>query len=40
LERWVNKSNDKIRFGNSYNDDERCIAAGYDNGDLKIFDLR
>jgi len=29
-----------VCFGNSYNDDERCIAAGYDNGDIKIFDLR
>ena len=27
-------------FGNSYNTEERVIAAGYDNGDLKIFDLR
>lgn len=29
-----------VCFGNSYNDNERCIAAGYDNGDLKLFDLR
>lgn len=29
-----------VAFGNSYSDDERCIVAGYDNGDLKIFDLR
>jgi hypothetical protein len=29
-----------IRFGNSFNNDERCIAAGYDNGDIKLFDLR
>ena len=29
-----------VAFGNSYNDDERCVAAGYDNGDVKIFDLR
>jgi len=28
-----------VKFGNSYNADERVIAAGYDNGDLKIFDL-
>ena len=28
-----------VAFGNSYNDAERCIAAGYDNGDVKIFDL-
>ena len=26
--------------GNSYNDEERVVAAGYDNGDVKIFDLR
>lgn len=29
-----------VAFGNSYNNDERCLAAGYDNGDVKIFDLR
>eukprot|EP00638_Chattonella_subsalsa_P009882 CAMPEP_0117747132 /NCGR_PEP_ID=MMETSP0947-20121206/8332_1 /TAXON_ID=44440 /ORGANISM="Chattonella subsalsa, Strain CCMP2191" /LENGTH=321 /DNA_ID=CAMNT_0005564533 /DNA_START=163 /DNA_END=1128 /DNA_ORIENTATION=+ len=29
-----------VAFGNSYNDQERCIAAGYDNGDVKLFDLR
>jgi WD40 repeat protein len=29
-----------VAFGNSYSDEERCIAAGYDNGDVKIFDLR
>lgn len=29
-----------VSFGNSYNDDERFVAAGYDNGDIKIFDLR
>ncbi|RHY89876.1 hypothetical protein DYB37_001599 [Aphanomyces astaci] len=28
------------RDGNSFNDDERCLAAGYDNGDVKLFDLR
>lgn len=27
-------------FGNSFNADERCLAAGYDNGDIKLFDLR
>ena len=26
--------------GNSYNDAERCVCAGYDNGDIKLFDLR
>ncbi|CAN0064667.1 unnamed protein product [Heterosigma akashiwo] len=29
-----------VAFGNSYNDQERCVAAGYDNGDVKLFDLR
>jgi WD40 repeat protein len=26
--------------GNSFSDEERCIVAGYDNGDIKLFDLR
>lgn len=29
-----------VAFGNSYNDEERVLAAGYDNGDVKLFDLR
>ncbi|XP_062502870.1 dynein axonemal assembly factor 10-like [Corticium candelabrum] len=29
-----------VAFGNSYNNSERCVAAGYDNGDIKMFDLR
>lgn len=29
-----------VAFGNSFNDEERCISAGYDNGDVKLFDLR
>ncbi|KAI8473700.1 MAG: WD40-repeat-containing domain protein [Monoraphidium minutum] len=29
-----------VALGNSYNDDERCLLAGYDNGDVKMFDLR
>lgn len=29
-----------VAFGNSFNDEERCVAAGYDNGDVKMFDLR
>lgn len=29
-----------VAFGNSFDDDERCVAAGFDNGDLKLFDLR
>ena len=26
--------------GHAYNDQDRCVAAGYDNGDVKLFDLR
>jgi WD40 repeat protein len=29
-----------VAFGNAFSDEDRCIAAGYDNGDLKLFDLR
>lgn len=29
-----------MSFGNSFNDDERCLLAGYDNGDVKLFDLK
>ncbi|XP_059476522.1 dynein axonemal assembly factor 10 [Neocloeon triangulifer] len=29
-----------VAFGNSFNNDERVIASGYDNGDIKMFDLR
>ncbi|XP_045480770.1 dynein axonemal assembly factor 10 [Harmonia axyridis] len=29
-----------VAFGNSYNNEDRVLAAGYDNGDIKIFDLR
>jgi len=29
-----------VAFGNSYNDEERCVLAGYDNGDVKMYDLR
>ncbi|GAB4815228.1 hypothetical protein N2152v2_002274 [Parachlorella kessleri] len=29
-----------VALGNSYNDQERCVLAGYDNGDIKMFDLR
>ena len=29
-----------LPLGNSFNDEERCVAAGYDNGDVKLFDLR
>ncbi|EDW70689.1 WD repeat-containing protein 92 [Drosophila novamexicana] len=41
----INRSNLRrdcwaVAFGNTYNEEERIIAAGYDNGDLKLFDLR
>lgn len=29
-----------VCFGNSFDDHERCVVAGYDNGDVKMFDLR
>ncbi len=29
-----------VAFGNSFNSDERVLASGYDNGDLKLFDLK
>ena len=29
-----------VAIGNAYNADERCVLAGYANGDLKMFDLR
>mmetsp|Transcript_13812 Transcript_13812/g.51765 ORF Transcript_13812/g.51765 Transcript_13812/m.51765 type:complete len:359 (+) Transcript_13812:140-1216(+) len=29
-----------VAFGNSFNEHERCVLAGYDNGDVKLFDLR
>eukprot|EP00210_Caulerpa_lentillifera_P009234 g8802.t1 len=29
-----------VAFGNAYNHTERCLLAGYDNGDVKLFDLR
>ena len=29
-----------VAFGDSHNDMERCVCAGYDNGDVKLFDLR
>jgi len=29
-----------VAFGNSFGEEERCIASGYDNGDVKVFDLR
>ncbi|XP_032669570.1 WD repeat-containing protein 92 [Odontomachus brunneus] len=29
-----------VAFGNAYNSEERVVAAGYDNGDVKMFDLK
>ncbi|KAJ3320848.1 WD repeat-containing protein 92 [Blyttiomyces sp. JEL0837] len=29
-----------VAFGNSHNDTERMLTAGYENGDVKMFDLR
>jgi WD40 repeat protein len=29
-----------VSFGDSYNDMDRCLVTGYDNGDVKLFDLR
>lgn len=29
-----------VALGNSYNDEERAVACGYDNGDIKLVDLR
>lgn len=29
-----------VAFASAYNNQERCIGAGFDNGDVKIFDLR
>ena len=26
--------------GNAYTPHERCVCAGYDNGDIKLFDLK
>eukprot|EP00762_Andalucia_godoyi_P001861 ANDGO_06097.mRNA.1 WD repeat-containing protein 92 homolog len=29
-----------VAFGNGVSGEDRCVAAGYDNGDIKLFDLR
>lgn len=29
-----------VAFGNVHSATERCVSAGYDNGDVKLFDLR
>lgn len=30
----------KIISGHAFNQEDRCVCAGYDNGDVKLFDLR
>ena len=34
MSRWV------CDAGDAHNVHDRCVAAGYDNGDIKLFDLR
>lgn len=29
-----------VAFGHSYNNEERVVVAGYDNGDVRMYDLR
>ena len=29
-----------MAFGNAFNAEERMVAAGFDNGDVKLFDLK
>lgn len=29
-----------VAFGHAFNSHDRCLAAGYDNGDIKLFDMR
>lgn len=29
-----------VAFGNSYNSEQRVVCAGYDNGDIKMYDLK
>lgn len=29
-----------VAFGDCYGEEQRCLLAGFDNGDLKLFDLR
>ena len=29
-----------VAFGDAHSTEQRCVLAGYDNGDLKLFDLR
>ena len=29
-----------LAFGDSFSNEQRCLLAGYANGDLRLFDLR
>lgn len=29
-----------VAFGHACSDEDRCLVAGYDNGDVKLYDLR
>ena len=29
-----------VYLGHAFNQHDRCVCAGYDNGDVKLFDLR
>lgn len=29
-----------VAFGNAFDESERCVLAGYENGDIKMYDLR
>ncbi|KAJ8308531.1 hypothetical protein KUTeg_013405 [Tegillarca granosa] len=29
-----------VAFGHAYTKEDRCVCSGYDNGDIKLFDLR
>lgn len=29
-----------VAFGDAHKNDERCVCAGFDNGDIRVFDLR
>lgn len=31
---------DPVFSGHAFSDLDRCVCAGYDNGDIKLFDLR
>jgi hypothetical protein len=29
-----------LSFGNAHNNEQRVVASGYDNGDVKFFDMK